>query len=353
MENTLMDASAQEEATVTTHFQFSGKAGEFFRIWIVNFALTIVTLGIYSAWAKVRQQQYFCGNTYFDGKPFQYLATPIQILIGRLISAALLIAFFLLNYLQSPAAGILVLVFMLAMPALFISSLRFNYRNIAHRNVKFAFTGSVAQGYWYFLVLPFLCALPLFLLMPYAVRQQRAFIVNHIKWGDKEFNCEPPLKNYYVLFFSMYALMALLFGAMFLSVKSMGADMQAQTMDPSVMLVFLLVYLGMFYIGIAVRGYLFKWSLQYSSLAGNPVITQLKPSRYVLLTITNFLAIALTFGLMLPWAKVRMARYLLETSALEHPSNFISQVEASQQKENSAIGQEVADGLDVEIGFGL
>ena len=30
---------------------FTGKASEYFGIWIVNVLLTILTLGIYSAWA--------------------------------------------------------------------------------------------------------------------------------------------------------------------------------------------------------------------------------------------------------------------------------------------------------------
>ena len=36
--------------------QFNGKGFEYFKIWIVNIFLTIVTLGIYSAWAKVRNK---------------------------------------------------------------------------------------------------------------------------------------------------------------------------------------------------------------------------------------------------------------------------------------------------------
>ncbi|MFB1034562.1 MAG: DUF898 family protein, partial [Sinobacterium sp.] len=38
----------------TVPVKFLGKTGEFFSIWIVNLLLTIVTLGIYSAWATVR-----------------------------------------------------------------------------------------------------------------------------------------------------------------------------------------------------------------------------------------------------------------------------------------------------------
>ena len=41
-----------------TGIEFSGSAREYFGIWIVNLILTIITLGIYSAWAKVRRQIY-------------------------------------------------------------------------------------------------------------------------------------------------------------------------------------------------------------------------------------------------------------------------------------------------------
>lgn len=58
-------------------FEFHGRAGEFFRIWIVNVVLTMLTLGIYAAWAKVRTMRYFYGNTMLDGKPFDFTGNPI------------------------------------------------------------------------------------------------------------------------------------------------------------------------------------------------------------------------------------------------------------------------------------
>ena len=63
--------------------QFTGSALEYFRIWIVNVCLTLVTLGIFSAWAKVRKKRYFYSHTLLDGTPFQYLGMPIPILKGR------------------------------------------------------------------------------------------------------------------------------------------------------------------------------------------------------------------------------------------------------------------------------
>ena len=76
---------------------FHGKASEFFSIWIVNLLLSIVTLGIYSAWAKVRTNRYFYGNTDIDGHRFSYLANPLQILKGRIIAVCLFASYFILS----------------------------------------------------------------------------------------------------------------------------------------------------------------------------------------------------------------------------------------------------------------
>lgn len=67
-------------------FKFHGKGKEYFGIWIVNILLSIITLGIYSAWAKVRTNKYFYGNTELNESRFDYLAQPKQILIGRIIA---------------------------------------------------------------------------------------------------------------------------------------------------------------------------------------------------------------------------------------------------------------------------
>jgi hypothetical protein len=71
---------SQEKTPAATPFQFTGRAGEFFKIWIVNVLLTIVTLGIYSAWAKVRTTGYFYSHTRLD------IAVPTRLLCNFRIS---------------------------------------------------------------------------------------------------------------------------------------------------------------------------------------------------------------------------------------------------------------------------
>ena len=78
-------AASPPATRVLLPFEFRGNGSEYFRIWIVNLLLTIVTLGIYSAWAKVRRLRYFYGNTFVDGQSFEYHGQPLAILKGRLI----------------------------------------------------------------------------------------------------------------------------------------------------------------------------------------------------------------------------------------------------------------------------
>ena len=75
--------------------KFKGQAGEYFGIWIVNLLLTVITIGIYSAWAKVRKKKYFSSNTEIDGHSFGYHATGWQILKGRILVALVSLVLFL------------------------------------------------------------------------------------------------------------------------------------------------------------------------------------------------------------------------------------------------------------------
>src|SRR5512132_4595905 len=89
--------SAAAAPSAAVPLQFTGQAGEYFKIWIVNLCLSVVTLGIYSAWAKVRRKRYFYGSTLLQGSSFEYLGNPVAILKGRLIVLAAFTAYALLK----------------------------------------------------------------------------------------------------------------------------------------------------------------------------------------------------------------------------------------------------------------
>jgi len=98
----MLEESAQDRLYSV---EFSGRGSEYFRIWIVNILLTICTLYIYSAWAKVRSKRYFYGNTFLDGSSFEYHAQGKQLLPGRLIGLVLIAVIALGEYLSAWVVG--------------------------------------------------------------------------------------------------------------------------------------------------------------------------------------------------------------------------------------------------------
>src|ERR1700730_5174402 len=95
---------------------FTGRGAEYFGIWIVNLLLTIVTLGIYSAWARVRRLQYFYRHTEVAGSSFDFHGSPIRILIGRVVALVMLIGYNYSVRLHSPLTIVIVALLAVVMP---------------------------------------------------------------------------------------------------------------------------------------------------------------------------------------------------------------------------------------------
>ena len=127
--------------------EFTASGSEYFRIWIVNLALTVVTLGIYSAWAKVRRLKYFYRSTQVAGSVFDYHGWPLAILKGRLIALVLVAGWYGLGYF-SPAVAIVVLLGIAGlMPFLIQRSFRFRLYQSSYRGIRFRFSGALGSAY--------------------------------------------------------------------------------------------------------------------------------------------------------------------------------------------------------------
>lgn len=147
-------------------FQFTGTGREYFGIWIVNILLTIVTFGIYSAWAKVRRQRYFYGNTRLAGHAFDYHARPKQILIGRIIVLAGLFTYNIVVNLFPLASLALLLLLFLISSLLIMRGLRFNARVTSYRTVRLDFHGRYWGAAKAYIAGPVLAAVTLGILAP-------------------------------------------------------------------------------------------------------------------------------------------------------------------------------------------
>jgi uncharacterized membrane protein YjgN (DUF898 family) len=138
---------AEASSNLQTHLTFTGTGTEYFRIWVVHALLTVLSLGVYSAWAKVRKARWFAQHTRLLGDPFDYHGQPRKILLGRLVAIALVIAYSQ-SFRWSTTAGLVVVGVLLVLgPALYGTAQRFRMLNTSWRGVRFGFDASPQAVY--------------------------------------------------------------------------------------------------------------------------------------------------------------------------------------------------------------
>lgn len=339
-------------------FLFTGTGGEYFRIWIVNLALTIVTLGIYSAWAKVRTNRWFYGHTLLDNSPFSYLATPMQILKGRLIAAVLLILYTITSSTAPLIAGFIMIGILIASPWIIVMALRFSSRQSAYRALRFNFTGTIGEAAIVYLLLPLLSFITVGLALPYTAYRQVRFLASNYVYGSTEASYEGELKPFWGIYLSALLLLIVPMGIFAYAIYS-AYQLQMMGMPKEVIIgaisTLILVGVVSFYLIIPVLVAFLqarKANLFYNhTRLGNIRFHSTQRARDLIwIYISNLILIAITFGLFIPFAAVRLARYRAEHLALL--SDDLSSFTTQARDNMSAVGGEISDLFDIEIGIG-
>src|ERR1700690_4290442 len=155
--------------------RFTGTGSGYFGIWIVNLLLIILTLGIYSAWAKVRRLQYFYRHTELAGSSFDFHGSPNRILFGRILALLLLFLYNLSVRLHSVWTLVVILALLAIMPWLLRISFRFRLYNASWRGTRFHFRGSLPSAYRVFLLNGFLTVITLYVLAPFMHQRLKAY----------------------------------------------------------------------------------------------------------------------------------------------------------------------------------
>lgn len=345
----------------TSTVEFSGKGGEFFGIWIVNILLTIVTLGIYSAWAKVRTQQYFFGHTKVDGHAFRYLATPIQILKGRLLAFAVIAVFSLLTQLIPVFALVFALAAIFVMPWLLVQGIKFNLRMTAYRNVRFGFHGTYGGAFLNFIVFPIIAVFTFYLLMPYVLKRMDKFVYENVSFGGRKMQVNTIGGTYYEAVFKAFfaTLGAFIVFAIVLAIFAGITGLAIPSGDVSALggvmaIVFGAVYILGYVLVIALSQAIYRATIRNHVFASSELegVAKFKSSvdvfDYCILLASNYLMIAFSLGLTYPVAKVRHAAYLASLTEVSVNSEIDNLTDPLKQ-ESSTFLEEAADLYDIDF----
>ncbi len=343
------------QATTTIPCEFTGAAREYFKIWIVNVGLTIVTLGVYSAWAKVRKKRYLYGNTRLQGSSFEYLGDPSKILKGRIIVGGGLIVYCVAAYFLPMGEGFSWLLFLLVLPWLVVRARTFIARNSSYRNIRFDFRTTWQEAFKVFLGLALFGATGIG--YPYFVCRRTEFVVSHNRYGTTPFvlSWQDKIKTFYDLYFfaAPFVGLAGFFVIGFLMAGLVWVVSAILNVGGSVGFAELTPLLG---VGgaLVASAYLktritnFVWS--NVTLGNHRFASSLGALQMIWLYVSNAAAILLSLGLMIPWATIRMLRYRMDHFKLL-AADDLDEFVASQQDKVSAAGEEISEFFDVDVGI--
>lgn len=368
--------------------RFTGSGSEYFRIWIVNLLLMLVTLGLYYPWAKVRKLRYFYGHTEVAGHPLDFHGNPKQMLRGFLLVAVLLLVYGVAGGVSDIAGAVAGLIVAAIWPALLRASMQFRLAQTSWRGLRFAFKGSLRDAYLVFAVPmalvvaagvvfalamggveqgqrpggPQALAMLLFVLVvvgigPYVLWRLKAYQHNHYALGPWQTTFRVTYGDMVKVFMATAAFgFACVLGvvatvtviAMVIGDGSMGLMGAMATLAPLIIIGVLLVqalYAAFFvarlqnliWTGTGNRQIRFKSHVPVWALAR--------------LMLKNTLLTGLTLGLYWPFAAVALARLKLEAVSVHtrmHPDDLVV---SAQGRYQDAAGDMAADLLGIDVGL--
>lgn len=342
------DDAPMADATPLT---FTATGSEYFRIWIVNLFLSILTLGIYSAWAKVRTLRYLYRNTQLDGHGFDYHGNPLSILKGRIIVFVLVVVAQLLEGFLPLLSLAMSALFIAVLPWLVMRSLSFRMAYTSHRGLRFGFDGRLAGAYRTLLLWPVLALVSCGLLAPIAYQRFKQYQHEHTRYGSTPFHIRLRTGSVYGLMFAVIG-MLIVTGVIVATLTSIlldGGNLEMPAVS-SLLMIALPAYAGIFVIDAFMVASLqnLVWS---GTTLGDDALrfrSDVRTLPLLAILVTNLLGMIVTLGLFYPFARIRLLRYRLQHVSVAASVPLDSFV-AGQPQEVSALGDAMTDWYDIDI----
>jgi uncharacterized membrane protein YjgN (DUF898 family) len=305
---------------------FHGAGGSLFGIHIVNIFLTIVTLGIYYFWGKVRLRSYLLSQTEFEGDRFGYHGTGKELLIGFLkavlvFGVPLIILGIMPELLKGPAIRVLVglltyAIVMVLVPLAMVGARRYRLSRTSWREIRFSFRGRASDFVKLFVGGALLTGITFGLYYPLFETRRHGFMVSHSYFGNQTFRFDGNGRD----LFGSFLLALLLF-------------------FPS---------LGLCWFWFLARKQRYFW--EHTSIASARFRSTVTGGGLLRLNLGNLLLLVATLGLGWPWVMVRSVRFAFRYLTLDGPLDLAGIQQEAQAA--TATGEALAGFLDAGLDLG-
>ena len=305
---------------------FHGSGGTLFGIQIVNLLRTLVTLGVYRFWGKVRVRRYLLSQTAFEGDRFAYHGTGKELLLGFLKAVLL----FLLPITALNVAGQLSgdeflaiasqisisVAVSLFIPMAMVGARRYRLSRTSWRGIRFSFRGKTWDFIKLFIAGSLLTSLTLGLYYPVFQTKVQAFMVSHSRFGQRSFRFD-----------------------------GRGRDLLRPFLFA---LLLTLPTLGLCWFWFRANKIRYFW--QHTSFETARFRSTMTGRQLLNLTIGNVLLLVITLGFAWPWVLVRSGRFALAYLTIDGALDLAGIVQEPQAV--SATGDALSGFLGAELDFG-
>lgn len=307
---------------------YHGKASDLFLIMYKNFALILLTMGIYLAWARTHKRRYLWSNVSFLGDRGAYLGTGEQLVRGWgiviCIYFGIIVATSVLKIIL-PTPGQLLLSLLLFPVYIYLYSLviyggnRFRLSCTKWREVRFGIENNHELAREFFLLNLkgfFLTAITLGFYYPRYENSKRSFLINHAYFGSAKFNYSATNSEYAKKFYIHFLLTFITLG----------------------------FYAPWMFLKLT------KFKMEHTNLDNSLFFTlNVKGSDLFIYGITAYVATICTFGLALPWV-VHRGYHLIVNEV--HVTGEIDFAEIQNREDRVTGTGDIASILfDIDLGF--
>jgi uncharacterized membrane protein YjgN (DUF898 family) len=305
---------------------FKGKGGDLFAVLLVNWLLTMITIGLYYPWAKARQLGWHYANTEMDGHPFHFHGTGDEMFKGFIKAVALLAfiygTFFLLTaYLHMPVIGFLFFAaaFLCLLPMAIHGTYRYRSSRSSWRGIHFGYHGRLDELFKLCLRDGFFTLITVGIYGSWFVMNLRNYILGHVRYGSSRFRYKGVGLEYFIMNLKGYFLTLITLGIY-------GFWWQRDIFN--------------YYVDNLSWDFNDGKRIQFKSTATG--------GGFFRLLAGNILLIIFTLGIGFAWAEVRTMRFVLNHVEL-HGDADLNAVVQTEAEHKDAMADDLGDMLDIGL----
>ncbi len=317
---------------------------------IVNFLLSVITLGIYSFWGRTEVRRRIWRGIRVNGEPLQYTGTGKELFLGFVIVSALLAitvfgyALAMLMLFGETLGEILMLplylvLFWLVGMAIYRAR-RYRLRRTRWRGIRGTMSGSPARFAWTHFWTSLTVPLTLGWSIPWRQVKLARILHDETRFGNQPFRFNPKAsaRSLYPPF-AMVWFTALLFGMLLAGGIITGT--------PSYYIAAAAAFVGLIYIWLRYHSFRLNWLAEQIGFGNGVFRLETTPASLFHLGLVHFVVGMLTLGLLMPLVQSWYVGYFVERLSFDGTVDPASILPAGDEMEGA--GEGLAQAFDIDM----